>query len=118
MQSKIKLLCVLLAVGAPVTDAFASGNESNLDVASVQQQEYLVKGTVTDASGEPLIGVSIQIKGEMDGTVTDIDGNYSISVDNSSVLVFSYVGFATQEVAVNGRGVVDVVLEQGGGSTR
>ncbi len=118
MQSKIKLLCVLLAAGIPVTDALANGSGSNLDVATVQQQEYLVKGTVTDATGEPLIGVSIQIKGEMDGTVTDIDGNYSINVDNpSAVLIYSYVGFATQEVAVNGRGVVNVVLEQGGGGS-
>src|SRR5690554_465441 len=71
-----------------------------------------VRGTVKDNSDELLPGVSIQIKGTSDGTVTDADGRYSLAVpDQQSVLVFSFVGMETQEVAVNGRSTLDVVLD-------
>ena len=81
-------------------------------VNSVQQQ-ITVKGTVKDADGEPLIGVSIAIKGSAYGVITDIDGNYSIAVpDRNAVLVFSFVGFATQEIPVGNRTVIDVTLTE------
>ena len=69
-----------------------------------------VTGTVSDATG-PLPGVNIVVKGTTSGTQTDFDGNYSIDVESSdAVLVFSYVGFKTQEVAVAGQSTVDVTL--------
>lgn len=71
-----------------------------------------VRGTVTDSNGEPLIGVSITAKGRKAAAVTDIDGKYSITVDSKDVtLHFSYVGFDSQEVRVNGRTQVDVVMK-------
>lgn len=73
-----------------------------------------VTGTVSDDTGEPLIGVSVRIKGVSNvGTITDIDGNYSIAVSNpaKAVLVFSYVGMNTKEVAVKGQSSVNVTLE-------
>lgn len=73
-----------------------------------------VTGTVSDDTGEPLIGVSVRIKGVSNvGTITDIDGNYSIAVSNpaKAVLVFSYVGMNTKEVAVKGQNSVNVTLE-------
>jgi TonB-linked SusC/RagA family outer membrane protein len=70
-----------------------------------------VTGTVLDEDGFPLIGVTVVEKGTSSGTVTDIDGSYSITVsDGDAVLRFSYIGFTTQEVPVNNRTVVDVVL--------
>jgi TonB-linked SusC/RagA family outer membrane protein len=70
-----------------------------------------VRGTVKSDTGELLPGVSIVVKGTNTGVITDLDGNYSISVpDAQSVLVFSFVGMQTQEVQVNGRTVVDVTL--------
>lgn len=61
-----------------------------------------VSGTVTQASdGEPLIGVSVVIKGTSQGTMTDIDGNYTLKADEGATLVFSYVGFTTREITVN-----------------
>lgn len=60
-----------------------------------------VTGNVVDESGEPVIGASIQIKGTGQGTITDIDGNFSLSAPSNGTLVFSYVGMKTQEVAVS-----------------
>ena len=71
-----------------------------------------VRGTVVDDTGEPLVGVSIILKGSSQGVATDIDGLYSLNVPNlkTAVLEFSYVGMVSQTVKVNGRNVVDVTL--------
>ena len=70
-------------------------------------------GSVKDHSGEPLIGVTVFVKERPNiGTATDINGNYLIDVLPDDVLEFSYVGYKTQDVAVAGRGLLDVVLEQ------
>ena len=74
-------------------------------------QNIAVKGTVTDAStGEPVAFASIQVKGTMTGTSTGLDGAYSLNAPANSVLVVSFIGYKTQEIAVNGRTVVDCVL--------
>ncbi|MEX0288224.1 MAG: SusC/RagA family TonB-linked outer membrane protein [Flavobacteriaceae bacterium] len=71
-----------------------------------------VSGTVTDANG-PLPGASVVVKGTTNGTQTDFDGNYTISnVDSNATLVFSYIGYATQEIAVNGQSTINVVLQE------
>ena len=71
-----------------------------------------VSGTVTDSSG-PLPGASIVVKGTTNGTQTDFDGNYSLDdVDSSATLVFSYIGFATQEIELNGQETLNVTLEE------
>jgi TonB-linked SusC/RagA family outer membrane protein len=70
-----------------------------------------VTGKVTDNSGAPLTGVSVMIKGSGNGTVTNIEGRYTLTAPTeNSTLVFSYMGFVTQEVAVNGRKTIDVKL--------
>ncbi len=73
-----------------------------------------ITGAVADASsGDPLIGATIQVKGTTHGTVTDLDGNYSISVDGpESVLVFSYVGYDSKEETVGDRSIVNVSLSE------
>ena len=73
--------------------------------------QVTVKGKVTDDTNSPLPGVSIKIKNSTSGASTDVNGNYSISVsDNKAVLQFSFIGFQTQEVIVNGRPVINLVL--------
>lgn len=73
-----------------------------------------VTGTVTDSEeNQSLIGVSITVKGTTTGTVTDLDGRYSIDVPADAVLVFTYTGFTAQEIAVGTQSVIDVVLETG-----
>ncbi|NIJ43900.1 TonB-linked SusC/RagA family outer membrane protein [Wenyingzhuangia heitensis] len=75
-------------------------------------QQVIVKGNVKDDLGMPIPGANVVVKGTTNGTITDFDGNYSITVkNNNAVLVFSYVGYLTKEVSVNGKTVVDVVLE-------
>lgn len=80
-------------------------------LSTVSLQAQTVSGTVTGTEGEPLIGVSVVIKESSSGTVTDLDGNYSLSVDPGQVLTFSYTGYATQEITVDGRSQIDVILE-------
>lgn len=70
-----------------------------------------VTGTISDDSGEPLIGASILVKGTPTGTVTDIDGSYSLTVpDGSNTLVISYTGFDTQELTLGADNIVDITL--------
>jgi TonB-linked SusC/RagA family outer membrane protein len=74
-------------------------------------QNITINGTVIDAaSQEPLIGVNIVESGTSNGTITDYDGNYRISVPSAAVLIFSYTGFADQEIPVNGRNRIDISL--------
>src|SRR5688572_17383960 len=71
-----------------------------------------VTGKVTSGEdGSPLPGVSILEQGTSNGTVTDVEGNYSINVGLNSTLVFSFVGFTTQEVSVGGRSSIEVELQ-------
>ncbi|MEP3211104.1 MAG: TonB-dependent receptor [Maribacter sp.] len=71
-----------------------------------------VSGTVSDSSG-PLPGASVVVKGTTNGTQTDFDGNFSIDdIDNTAILVFSYIGYSTQEVAVNGQTTLNIVLAE------
>ncbi|MBC7760182.1 MAG: SusC/RagA family TonB-linked outer membrane protein [Phormidesmis sp. FL-bin-119] len=77
-------------------------------------KDIVVRGQVTDAQGETLPGVSIKLKGTSVGATTDIDGRFVISVtDNNSVLVFTYIGYQTQEVVVSGRTTLNIKLEAG-----
>ena len=73
-----------------------------------------VRGTVTDLENRyPVPGVNVVIKGTMNGSVTDIDGKYSINApDANSTLVFSSIGYTTQEVALNGRSVIDIAMAE------
>ena len=75
-------------------------------------QQISISGTVSDPSGEPLIGVSVTVPGSKTGVATDIDGMYSIEADAKSTLRFSYVGYKTKEVSVNGKNTIDVVMEE------
>ena len=83
-------------------------------MAAPAMAQYMVKGSVKDALGEPLIGVSILVKGTTTGTVSDFDGNFELNVpkDTEGVAVFSYTGFKTQEIPVSSStGDLAVVLE-------
>lgn len=75
-------------------------------------QTMTVKGTVVSVEdGLPLPGVNVVIKGTTSGTVTDIDGKYNIQVDSNQSLVFSFVGFETQEALIGNRSVIDITLQ-------
>ncbi len=85
-----------------------------LFVSSAAFAQRLVKGTVTDKAGQAIIGANVIVKGTTIGTITDLNGNYSISVpEGSSELTFSYTGFNSQDVRIGTSNVIDVVLEEG-----
>lgn len=73
-------------------------------------QERIVKGVVTDDQGTPLPGVNVVQKGTMNGTSTDFDGNYQITVPDNLILVFTSIGYATREIPVSGQTTIDVVM--------
>ncbi len=80
---------------------------------SLLAQQTTVKGKIISSDdGQGLPGVSVFIKGTTTGTITDYDGNYTVNIEeNSEALVYSYVGYKSQEIQINGRSVIDVVLE-------
>lgn len=75
-------------------------------------QNITITGTVTDGTmGETLIGASVIEKGTTNGTVTDYDGNFSLSVPNGAVVEFSYVGYIAKEITVSGSGPYKITLD-------
>lgn len=80
--------------------------------AAYSQASLTVAGTVTDAEGEPLIGVNVLVEGRSAGTATDFDGLYTLQdVPSDGTLIFSYIGFQTLEISVEGRTTIDVVMQ-------
>lgn len=78
-----------------------------------QQKKFRVQGVVTSPTGEPLIGVNIQIEGEKGGSITDVNGTYAIWVPNEeATLIFSYIGYVPEEKAVRGQNVINVMLSE------
>ena len=110
---KYKLLFFSLAIAS----LFILAPDINAGQASIlstsQTKNTLVKGTVKDASGEPLIGVSVSVKGKSGiGTITDINGNFSIQCGANDILVFSYIGYATLEFPVNGKSSLSISMKE------
>lgn len=82
-------------------------------VRSTQQDQQQITGRIIDATGEALIGVSIVEKGTTNGTITDWDGNYTLSVPTGAVLQFSYIGYQTVEMPVEaGKNVIDLTMKE------
>lgn len=79
---------------------------------NAQQQARTITGTVVDANGEPIIGANIRIKGTTTGTITDIDGNFSIEAEPKSVIEISYIGYLTQEMVINNQKSIRILLRE------
>ncbi|HPN70010.1 MAG TPA: TonB-dependent receptor plug domain-containing protein, partial [Saprospiraceae bacterium] len=93
---RCKLIGVFLAFFLPISGIFAQ-----------------VSGTVTTSDGDPMIGVTVLVKNSSNGTVTDIDGKYSIgNAAASDVLIFSFIGYTTVEEAIGGRSSINIVLAE------
>lgn len=97
-RQKLREICALASLLIMTTSLFA--------------QEKTVTGTVTDSADEPLIGASVLIQGTANGTITDLDGKYSLMASPEDVLVFSYVGMVKQEVKVGNQDVINVQLKE------
>ena len=110
-----KLLCTVpLMAGALLTNTFvaqAAELESE-SIASIQQQTITVSGVVMGSDGEPLMGVNVVEKGTTNGTITDLDGKYTLNVGPNAVLQFSYIGYVSSDIAVNGQRTVNVTMKE------
>lgn len=98
-QAYVKAIaCLVFACGGALPTLAASETSSSPKVENVQQNEVTVKGVVKDANGEAIIGASVIEKGNAkNGTVTDIDGNYTLKVKRGATLTISYIGYISQE---------------------
>ncbi len=105
--------CLLLSAFIPTT-ALALPTENIRELTTVQQVKGVtVTGVITDKTGEPVIGVNIVEKGTTNGTVTDLDGKYSLTVNGSqSVLTISYIGYKEQNITVGNQHKLDFMLEE------
>jgi iron complex outermembrane recepter protein len=92
---------LLLLVGLFLTMSF-----------SLFSQQKVTGKVTADADGQPLPGVSVVVKGTKTGTITDVDGNFALSADPIGILVFSFIGFAGQDVSLAGRSTIDVSLKE------
>ena len=101
------MMASALLAGSPWT-AFAD-TDNILEVL----QNSTVRGKVVDASGEPVIGASVVVKGTTTGVITDLDGNFILSnVSGQAVLVISHVGYKSQEIAVSGKSAINVTMQE------
>lgn len=101
MKKKLFLLSILYAI------------LQSLTVSASQGSQFPIKGMVIDGQKVPIPGVTVQLKGTTQGTITDNEGKYSISVlDSKAVLVFSFVGFQTQEIVVGNQHLINVTLQE------
>ena len=77
---------------------------------NIEQKRVDIRGKVIDATGEALIGVSVRVKGTETGASTDVNGNFVLNAPDNAILVVTYIGFVTQEVAVNGRSNISITM--------
>ncbi|WP_099543282.1 SusC/RagA family TonB-linked outer membrane protein [Maribacter sp. 4G9] len=105
---KSGILSMVICLGVQL----ASANETSINYKIVLDEtlQSTVTGTVTDETGTPLPGANVVEKGTTNGTQTDFDGNFTLNVESGATLVFSYLGFQRQEIAVGGRSTVNATL--------
>lgn len=110
-----KYRCLLAAIGLFICagtypgHSFATGTK-DLVAKEQQQGKNRISGKVTDVHGEPLIGVNVMVKGETSGTITDLDGSFTVQASSNDVLAISYIGYITQDIPVKSKTFFDVKL--------
>ena len=114
----IRLILVAVFLSTIQINAAGAGDKKNSkfndpnSAALADFQQIVVSGTVKDEAGQPMPGVNIRVEGTTLGSITDINGKYSISVPNANAtLIFSFVGYNELKVPVAGKSVVDAVLQ-------
>ena len=112
-RQRAVLYSLLLSAGfiASPASVFAASESFPVTQSSLQNK-VSISGTVRDAMGEPVIGASVVEKGTTNGTVTDLDGNFSLSVSSGATLEISFIGFKTQEIKVEPGKAINVTLKE------
>ncbi|OUO54944.1 SusC/RagA family protein [Parabacteroides sp. An277] len=106
------LHAVPLIAGISLANAAWAADEVPGVIAMAQQQAVEISGTVVDPHGEPLMGVNVVEVGTTNGTMTDMDGRFTLSVPSNATLQFSYIGYASQDVQVNGQRTINITLQE------
>lgn len=115
LKSACLALCIVSYGGPAIYAASGNGEEQVTASAPQQEKKITVTGLVKDATGEPLIGVNVLVQGSAIGTVTDLNGRYSLrNVTPNAVIRISYVGYKTRNIPLNGRNSLNVTLEEDG----
>lgn len=110
-QAYVKTIaCLVLACGGALPTLAASETLSSPKVENVQQNGITVKGVVKDTNGEPIIGATVMEKGTKNGTVTDIDGKYSLSVKRGATIEVTYIGYRAQSFLASQKS--NIVLQE------
>lgn len=105
------LLLTSMVVACLTTGVLPISAAAPVNKASLYKKDLKITGKVTDEKGEPLIGVSVLVKGSTNGVTTDVEGKFKLNVaDGNTVLVFKYIGYVTREVTVNSQTVINVSL--------
>ena len=105
----VKMAIALLVSSSPMYAEQAVTAYRKAD--TVNQSQHIIKGTVKDATGEPIIGATIRVKGTKVATVSDMDGNFSLPA-NKGTLIISYIGYKTQEIAIGNRTSLNITLTE------
>lgn len=112
-KNRIAMGRALMMAGCLVATSVASTMSVMAQQAVTQQQQsIIVKGVITDRNGEPVIGANVVQRGTQHGTITDLDGKFQIDVPQNASLVVSFVGYRTQQIAMNGKRQINIVLEE------
>ena len=118
-QNSMKISSFLLASVLLSTTELLGANNVRMNgngggSASVREilQSRTVKGVVVDASGIPVVGANVIVKGTTQGTITDLDGQYTLEVPSAAVLQVSYIGYLTQEIKVGDQSTINITLEE------
>ena len=93
-------------------DVYTSDNQVFIKRGGVKQQSKKIIGTVVDATGMPVIGANVMVKGTTNGTITDMDGKFSLEVEDGAVLQVSYIGFANQEIKVGNQTSLSIAMKE------
>ncbi|MDR2920780.1 MAG: TonB-dependent receptor [Tannerella sp.] len=114
IRSNIRLFSIFLisstSIGMIYASESASATTESEVIAQVHQQNKTVKGTIIDNYGDPVIGANIVVKGTTVGTITDLDGHFSLEIPANATLVISYIGFYSQEIAYSGQSELNITL--------
>ena len=112
LKTRIIISCCFISLLAFFEEDCYASRPGSKECVKVSSASFTVRGRVIDTYGEPLIGATIREKGGANGTVTDVEGNFFLSVPDSAVLQISFVGYESQEVSVKGRSMLEVCLKE------
>lgn len=116
-SSLLKSTCMLKICSAFMLSVFGAvpvlaGDYSNMVITEPQQSEQKITGTVMDTNSEPVIGANVLVKGTTNGVITDVNGNFELTIPKGAVLQISFIGYATQEIKVTGSSVYTIRLAE------